>query len=50
VGLELIQRLCRLHRWEVQRGVSEWGGAQVRVIFQQASTDAPSNSIPLKRE
>lgn len=50
VGLELIQRLCRLHRWEVQRGVSEWGGAQVRVIFQQAPTDAPANSIPLKRD
>lgn len=46
VGLELMRRLCRLYGWAVQRGVSAWGGAQVRVIFGRARADAPEAAAP----
>lgn len=46
VGFELMRRLCRLYGWEVQRGVSAWGGAQVCVIFSRPPTEAPGASAP----
>ena len=46
VGLELMRRLCRLHGWEVQRGVSEWGGAQVRVVFDPRQVAPPAHAAP----
>lgn len=33
LGLDLLRRLSRLHGWELERGVSAWGGASVRVVF-----------------
>jgi signal transduction histidine kinase len=46
VGLDLMRRLCRLNGWEVQRGVSVWGGAQVRVVFEHPLSETPLASAP----
>ncbi len=40
LGLELLRRLCRLHGWSLERGVSEWGGARVSVAFATPAAEA----------
>ncbi|PAW66200.1 MAG: hypothetical protein B9S34_08635 [Opitutia bacterium Tous-C1TDCM] len=47
LGLELLRRLCRLHGWSLERGVSAWGGARVGVAFATADTPPSSASGPV---